>query len=120
MRLDAKCRAGCTHARLLRLTVTRSACLIAPRLTSGYLASSGRIGSPAASAEVHPAGRSLVERRFHVAPEPALHAPGRPSRSNSSYSRHAPLSHSSACRSPPPSTWTRLGIGYRTRSDSSA
>jgi len=30
------------------------------------------MGSPAASADVHPAGRSLFERRFQIAPEPAV------------------------------------------------
>ena len=81
---EAKCRAGYTYARRLRLTVTRSAWSIRPRLTSGWRASSGRIGSPAASADVQPAGRRRFERRLQVAPEPALQEPGRPCRSNSS------------------------------------
>ena len=31
------------------------------------------MGRPAASADVQPRGRSLFERRFHTAPEPARH-----------------------------------------------
>ena len=31
----------------------------------------GRIGKPAASAEVKPAGRSALDLRFQIAPEPA-------------------------------------------------
>ena len=34
-------------------------------------ASPGRIGSPAASADVQPPGRSAFERRLQIAPEPA-------------------------------------------------
>ena len=34
------------------------------------------MGSPAASADVQPAGRSRLERRFQIAPEPARHGDG--------------------------------------------
>ena len=44
-----------------------------PRFTSSQRASPGRIGRPAASADVHPAGRMRFERRFQIAPEPAVH-----------------------------------------------
>ena len=43
-----------------------------PAETSSHRASPGKIGSPAASADVHPAGRSLSDERLHVAPEPAV------------------------------------------------
>ena len=33
------------------------------------------MGSPAASADVQPAGRSLLERRFQIAPDPACQLP---------------------------------------------
>ncbi len=33
------------------------------------------MGSPAASAEVQPAGRSALERRFQMAPDPAVEPP---------------------------------------------
>jgi hypothetical protein len=45
----------------------RTACWIWAKFSSP-----GRIGRPAASAEVQPAGRSALERRFHTAPEPAV------------------------------------------------
>jgi hypothetical protein len=46
-----------------------------PRATSSYRASPGKIGSPAASADVQPAGRTWFDRRLHVAPEPAFQPP---------------------------------------------
>ena len=61
------------YARRVSGTVNRSAWLIRPRFTSFQRASPGRIGRPAASADVHPAGRSLFERRLQIAPEPAVH-----------------------------------------------
>jgi hypothetical protein len=51
--------------------VKRSAWLMRPRRTSPNRASPGRIGSPAASAEPYPRGRSRFERRLKIAPEPA-------------------------------------------------
>ena len=42
-----------------------------PAATSSYRARPGRIGSPAASALVQPAGRRALLRRFQWAPEPA-------------------------------------------------
>ena len=42
-----------------------------PVAASAQRASPGRIGRPAASADVQPAGRSLFERRLQIAPEPA-------------------------------------------------
>ena len=44
-----------------------------PSVTSSYRTSPGKIGSPAASAEVQPAGRSLFEFKSKTAPEPAFH-----------------------------------------------
>src|SRR4051794_41910235 len=84
------------------------------------------MGRRAAWAEVHPAGRSLLERRFHTAPEPARHRrpPATGSAANSSYRRHRSRSNTITWRSPverrPPSTGALLGNGYGPRSDSSA
>ena len=44
-----------------------------PAATSSYRSRPGRIGSPAASAEVQPRGRRALLRRSHVAPDPAVH-----------------------------------------------
>ena len=55
--------------------VKRRACMIAPVATWSYRARPGKIGSPAASALVHPAGRTASERRSQTAPEPACHLP---------------------------------------------
>ena len=43
--------------------------------TSSSRTRPGRIGRPAASALVQPAGRSALERRFQVAPQPAVQRP---------------------------------------------
>jgi hypothetical protein len=60
------------YARRVRSTVKRSAWSMLPVAASpSQRASPGRIGRPAASAEVQPAGRSLFERRSKIAPEPA-------------------------------------------------
>ena len=95
--------------------VKRSAWSIRRPTTSSQRASPGKIGSPAASADVQPAGRSLSDDRLHVAPDPAVQPRLVWRRSYSSYSRHVLLSTSSAWRSPvdrgPPSMWTLRGIG---------
>ena len=52
--------------------VKRSAWSMTPARTSSHRARPGRIGSPAASALVHPGGRSRLERRSNTAPDPAL------------------------------------------------
>ena len=46
-----------------------------PLATSSYRASPAKIGRPAASADVQPAGRNAFERKFHFAPESALQEP---------------------------------------------
>jgi len=51
--------------------VKRSAWSITPRETSSQRARPAKIGSPAASADVQPAGRRWFERNLQVAPEPA-------------------------------------------------
>src|SRR5918993_1291207 len=48
--------------------VKRMACRMAPASISSYRTSPGRIGRPAASALVHPLGRSAFEVRSQVAP----------------------------------------------------
>ena len=50
-------------------TVKRSAWLITPAATSLYRASPGRIGRPAASADVHVLGRSALLLRLNTAPD---------------------------------------------------
>ena len=52
--------------------VKRIAWSTLPASTSDQRSSPGRIGSPAASADVHPRGRSLFDRSDHKAPEPAV------------------------------------------------
>ena len=69
--------------------------------------------SPAASAEVHPAGRNALPRRSNTAPEPARHVPSAFGyAANSSYDRQFAWSYRRMCRSPvlfgPPSI---TGVG---------
>src|SRR5512147_2912672 len=72
---DASCRAGHTCFFWVRLAVKRNACLISPDATSSYVTSPGRIGSPAASADVHVSGRSAFDLRSNTAPESAFQLP---------------------------------------------
>src|SRR5690348_2851220 len=72
LHVDASWRAGYTYFLAVHGAVKRSAWSIAPWATSLYSASPGRIGRPAASADVNPAGRRWSERRLKIAPEPAL------------------------------------------------
>src|SRR4051794_11395765 len=60
--LPTRWLAGQMKAARTRGTVTRSAWSIFPAATSSYLTSGASIDSPAASAEVHPVGRSLSPR----------------------------------------------------------
>ncbi len=84
-------------------TVKRIACAIVPAFTSSHRTSPARIGSPAASAEVHVSGRSAFESRSQIAPLPASGSPPFQSAAYSSYSRQVPRCTISACRSEPPS-----------------
>src|SRR5882724_1292465 len=61
--------AGATYARRTCGTVKRTACVISPEATSACFSSPGRIGRPAASAEVQPAGRTAFSLRSHFADE---------------------------------------------------
>src|SRR5580692_9783053 len=72
LHVDASWRAGYTYRAAVHGAVKRSAWSIPPAATSLYRASPGRIGRPAASAEVQVAGRRWFERRLKIAPEPAL------------------------------------------------
>jgi hypothetical protein len=56
-------------------TVNRSAWWIAPWRASDQRARPGKIGRPAASAEVQVLGRRWFERMFQIAPEPARQRP---------------------------------------------
>jgi hypothetical protein len=73
----ASCRAGHRYRGAVVGAVKRIAWSTDPARTSDHRSSPGRIGSPAASADVHPAGRRALDRRFHTAPDPARH-PDRP------------------------------------------
>ena len=70
------------------------------------------MGSPAASADVQPAGRRRFERRSQIAPEPAFQREPARSRAYSSYSRQASRSTITAWWSEPPSMRTFAGMGY--------
>src|SRR5688500_11344920 len=84
------------------------------------------MGSPAASAEVQPAGRTSLLFRLKTAPEPALQRlpPFSGYAANSSYSIQLSGSTIRTCRSPvalrPPSIGASGGIGYGPGSDSAA
>src|SRR3954447_24915754 len=71
----AWCRAGQMKLLSVRETVKRMAWSTWPDCTSSRRRSPGRIGRPAASADVHVAGRRALEFRLKTAPEPAV---GRP------------------------------------------
>src|SRR5207253_995031 len=72
--VDAQWLAGGMYAARLLTTVKRSAWLMTPAVTiSSYRARPGNTGSPAASAEVQPAGRVALMLRFQMAPDPACH-----------------------------------------------
>src|SRR3954471_8358550 len=104
-------------------TVKRSAWWIAPCRASAQRARPGRIGSPAASAEVQVFGRRWFERRLQIAPDPAcqLLPPLRGWAAYSSYSLHFARSTTITCLSPsalrPPSIGAFGGIGYGPLSD---
>ena len=61
--------------RLVTSVVNRIAWFTGPAFTSLQRSRPGRIGSPAASAEVQVSGRSLFDFSDHTAPEPAVHRP---------------------------------------------
>src|SRR5690242_4014092 len=67
----ASWRAGHRWWLLVVSVVKRMAWSTYPSRTSFQRSSPGRIGRPAASAEVHPLGRSLFDDSDHTAPEPA-------------------------------------------------
>src|SRR5262245_43780893 len=69
---DASCRAGQMYDACVDATVTRIAWSMWPDFMSAQVTSPGRIGRPAASADVQPAGRSLLLARSKIAPEPAF------------------------------------------------
>src|SRR5579875_3095797 len=122
--LPASCRAGQRYRVAVVGAVMRIAWSTYPRFTSSQRSRPGRIGSPAASADVQPAGLSRSLRSDHVAPEPAVQ-PLLVSRVfHVSYSRQVALSTTMACRSPPalrpPSIFVSGPSGYRTRSLSDA
>src|SRR5258708_2864984 len=76
----------------------------------------GKIGKPAASAEVHPSGRIWFESRLNTAPEPAVQPVPLKLALYSSYSKQLSLSSAITCLSPEiipsPSTGASGGMGY--------
>ena len=68
----AQCEAGWTQAFRVELTVIRSAWSMLPEAASSKRIRPGKIGSPAASAEVYPSVRSAVERGFQITAESAF------------------------------------------------
>ena len=99
----------------MQLTVNRIACSIAPALTSSQRTRPGKIGRPAASADVQVAGRrsfAFGPSRWKIAPLPAVGSPPFHSAAYSSYSVHVSRSIMFACRSDPPSTWMSGPNGY--------
>ena len=71
---DVRCRAGQIYP-LVSEAVKRMAWSICPLRISSYRTRPGRMGRPAASAEVHVSGRRAFEFRFQIAPEPACQLP---------------------------------------------
>jgi hypothetical protein len=72
------------------------------------------MGSPAASAEVQPSGRSAFERRSKIAPDPADQPDAPFDAAYSSQSLHAPMSSIRRWRSPGaplPSIFGDAGMG---------
>src|SRR5437867_1435192 len=74
------------------------------------------MGKPAASAEVHVAGRSGYDSRSKIAPESALHEAGCGHELYISYSTQWSTSTEITCRSPvlfgPPSIGALSGVAY--------
>src|SRR3954471_13958801 len=68
-------RAGQTKLLSVRWAVKRMAGSAWPDCTSSGRSPPATMGGPAASADVHVAGRSALDRRLNAAPEPAV---GRP------------------------------------------
>src|SRR5689334_18885461 len=98
----AQCLAGETYALRERDTVNRSAWEMIPALTSSYRTSPGKIGRPAASAEVQPAGRKVFDDKSKMAPEPACQLPSASACAlNNSYSFQLSRSTTITCASLP-------------------
>src|SRR6266508_448851 len=114
--VPASCRAGHRCRFSVHCAVNRIAWPIAPALTSSNRTRPGRMGRPAASAEVHPSGRSALDDRSKTAPLPAVGFPWFQSASNSSYSVQVLLFTMIAWRSDPFSIGVLGPNGYRTRS----
>src|SRR5271156_2742217 len=68
----ASCRAGQMYASLEHSVVKRMAGSTAPAATSSASPWPGRLGRPAASADVQASGRRASLRRFQIAPDPAI------------------------------------------------
>jgi hypothetical protein len=96
-------RAGQTNARSVRDAVIRIGWSMRPASTSSRRSRPGKMARPAASADVHPDGRSAFERRSNTAPDPAVGEPPFQSAANSSDRTHESRSSISAWRSLPPS-----------------
>jgi len=60
------------YASVVHESVNRIAWRMRPAATSSHRTSPGKIGNPAASAEVQPLGRRSLRSRSQIAPLPAL------------------------------------------------
>ena len=68
---EAWCRAGHTWAFCVLGAVNRMACLMVPAAASSYRTKPGKMGKPAASADVQPSGGRALEDKSKTAPDPA-------------------------------------------------
>src|SRR5437868_2547148 len=100
--LLASCRAGQMYP-CVQSKVTRIACPMNPACTSSYRTSPGRIGNPAASAEVQVSGRREFEPSGNAAPLQPLGDPPFHWVPEVSYKVHVSLFTIKAWRSEPPS-----------------
>src|SRR6267378_8476341 len=91
-----------------------------PLATSSYRRTPGQIGRPAASALVHPDGRSACDLRSNTAPEPAVGRPPFHEAAKSSYRTQVSLLSMNACASDAGSIGVVAVKGYGTLSLSSA
>lgn len=96
--------------------VKRIACLISPDTISSYRTKPGRIGKPAASAEVQFAERRRLDFKSKTAPDTAVQDFSFFLAEYSSYNLHVFCSNTRTCLSPslvsPPSIGALCGIGY--------
>src|SRR5215212_3284160 len=113
--LPSVCLAGQTQVLRIVGAVNLSACPITPEAISSYRTRPGKIGNPAASAEVQPSGRNALELRFQTAPASPSQLPSACGLAwKTSYNMQVPLFTTSTWRSVLSfcSIGALVGIGY--------